>query len=119
MYKYILVCVLYNIKGIPHFSNSKEKTILLVGATGSGKSTLVDGIINYVTGVNWKDPYRFTLVDLEEEEKNKNQVCRFSTLYTFHKEGTLYLACNDKIAFFTSDDQNGLNVGIVKRFVTL
>ena len=24
---------------------------------------------------------------------------------TFQREGTLYLACNDKIAFFTSDDQ--------------
>ena len=25
---------------------------------------------------------------------------------TFHGEGTLYLACDDKTAFFTSDDQN-------------
>ena len=25
---------------------------------------------------------------------------------TFQREGTLHLACNDKIAFFTSDDQN-------------
>ena len=56
-----------------------EKTIMLVGATGTGKSTLVDGIINYVMGVSFKDPYRFTLVDLEEEEKEheKNQVTWF------------------------------------------
>ena len=25
---------------------------------------------------------------------------------TFQREGTLYFACNDKITFFTSDDQN-------------
>lgn len=48
---------------------------MLLGATGSGKSTLVDGIINYVTGVSFYDPFRFTLVQLEEEEqKTHNQV---------------------------------------------
>ena len=39
---------------------------------------------------------------------------------TFQREGTLYLACNDKIAFFTSDNQkNGLNYGLAKMLVTL
>lgn len=51
---------------------------MLVGATGSGKSTLVDGIVNYVTGVSFDDPFRFTLMHLEEEEqKNDNQVLCF------------------------------------------
>lgn len=55
--------------------NVDEKTIMLVGATGSGKSTLVDGIVNYVLGVRFNDPFRFTLVQLEEEEnKVHNQV---------------------------------------------
>lgn len=48
---------------------------MLVGATGSGKSTLVDGIVNYVMGVSFDDPYRFTLIQLEKEENNmENQV---------------------------------------------
>lgn len=48
---------------------------MLVGATGSGKSTLVDGIVNYVMGVSFDDPYRFTLIQLEKEEnKMENQV---------------------------------------------
>lgn len=52
-----------------------EKTIMLVGATGSGKSTLVDGIVNYVMGVSFDDPYRFTLIQLEKDESNmENQV---------------------------------------------
>lgn len=52
-----------------------EKTIMLVGATGSGKTTLVDGIVNYAMGVSFEDPFRFTLVQLEEEEKKTdNQV---------------------------------------------
>ncbi|XP_053389217.1 uncharacterized protein LOC123527098 [Mercenaria mercenaria] len=45
---------------------------MLVGATGTGKSTLVDGMINYILGVNWNDPYRLTLVDLEDEEMNRD-----------------------------------------------
>uniref|UniRef100_A0A8W8JGK9 Fibronectin type-III domain-containing protein n=1 Tax=Magallana gigas TaxID=29159 RepID=A0A8W8JGK9_MAGGI len=52
-----------------------EKTIMLVGATGSGKSTLIDGIVNYVMGVNFDDPFRFTLIQLEKEENMEyNQV---------------------------------------------
>lgn len=52
-----------------------EKTIMLVGEIGSGKSTLIDGIVNYVVGVSFDDPFRFTLVQLEEEErKTHNQV---------------------------------------------
>lgn len=44
-----------------------EKMIMLVGETGSGKSTLIDGIVNYVIGVGFDDPFRFTLVKQEEE----------------------------------------------------
>ena len=52
-----------------------EKTIMLVGAKGSGKSTLVDGIVNYVMGVCFEDPFRFTMATLEENEiKNNNKV---------------------------------------------
>ncbi|XP_062572630.1 uncharacterized protein LOC134234561 [Saccostrea cucullata] len=54
--------------------NKCEKTIMLVGATRSGKSTLVDGIINYILGVRFEDPFRFTLVSQEHDEmKTQNQ----------------------------------------------
>ena len=60
----------------------------------------------------------------------------FSTLYTtlprnlikkklinltetaFQRESTLYLACNDKIAFLPQMTKNGLNFGLAKMFVT-
>lgn len=51
---------------------------MLIGATGSGKSTLVDGIVNYVTGVSFDDPFRFTLLHFEKEEnRSGNQVSCF------------------------------------------
>ena len=33
---------------------------------------------------------------------------------TFDRQGTLYLACDDKIALFTSDGKNGLSCGLAK-----
>lgn len=63
-----------SVAGNPKHGSEEEKTIMLVGATGSGKSTLVDDIVNFVMGVSFDDPFRFTLVQLEEEEKKVNQV---------------------------------------------
>lgn len=64
--------------GNPKTGSEEEKTIMLVGATGSGKSTLVDGIVNYVMGVSFDDPFRFTLVQLEEEEKKTHNQVTFN-----------------------------------------
>lgn len=46
-----------------------EITILLVGTSGSGKSKLVDGIINYVSGVRFDDSFRLSHVRCEDENE--------------------------------------------------
>lgn len=67
---------------------------MLVGATGSGKSTLVDGIINYVMGVSFDDPFRFTLVQLEEEEKKTHNQVFIYTLIIPVNFVYIYIYCN-------------------------
>lgn len=80
----------FDIGGSP-IQSKESKTIMLVGATGTGKSTLVDGIVNFVLGVKWDDPFRFTVIDLEQEEKDreKNQALsqtEWITCYTLNPE---------------------------------
>ena len=43
----------------------ERKTILLMGATGSGKTTLINSMVNYILGVEFEDPFRFVLIKEE------------------------------------------------------
>ncbi|CAG0895439.1 unnamed protein product [Darwinula stevensoni] len=48
------------------------KVLMLVGATGAGKSTLIHGFANYAYGVNWTDDFRFKLA-VDEEKTVKSE----------------------------------------------
>uniref|UniRef100_A0A4W4DXT1 Tr-type G domain-containing protein n=1 Tax=Electrophorus electricus TaxID=8005 RepID=A0A4W4DXT1_ELEEL len=56
--------------GCPSNLITTNKTIMLLGATGSGKTTLINGMINYILGVKWSDEWRLKLID---EQTNKTQ----------------------------------------------
>ncbi|XP_067462991.1 uncharacterized protein [Thunnus thynnus] len=76
-----------NIDGCRRYNFGKEskrqnRTIMLFGATGSGKSTLINGMINYVVGVEWKDNFRFKLID---EDQSKSQAERQTSEVTVYK----------------------------------
>ncbi|KAI9559812.1 hypothetical protein GHT06_013819 [Daphnia sinensis] len=67
----------------------EHKIIILMGATGSGKSTLINGMINYILGVQWKDPFRFKCVREEENARSQAHSQTSSvTAYTLrHQKG--------------------------------
>ena len=43
--------------------DSLHRTILMMGATGSGKTTLINAMINYIFNVKWEDNFRFHLLE--------------------------------------------------------
>ncbi|XP_015282271.1 PREDICTED: uncharacterized protein LOC107123533 [Gekko japonicus] len=47
-----------------------HKVIMVMGATGAGKTTLINGMINYILGVKWEDSFRFKLI---HEQTNRSQ----------------------------------------------
>ena len=63
----------------------KEKVILVVGATGCGKSTWIDALLNHVLGVEYEDGFRFRLVDAYEGTRNQaSGITQDITIYTLH-----------------------------------
>ena len=66
-------------------SEVSHKTIVLVGTTGSGKSTLINGLFNYIIGVNWEDQFRFRLVQEQSGNQAKSQT-QVLSIYTIHHQ---------------------------------
>ncbi|KAF3701619.1 Septin-7 CDC10 protein -like protein [Channa argus] len=71
--------------------SKKNKTILLVGETGAGKSTLVNTLFNYTMGVKWKDKIWFEIVEEEDKKKQRDSQTLDVIVYEIFefKENTL------------------------------
>ena len=64
-----------------HSSNINVKKIIIMGETGTGKSTLLNSIVNYAAGVEMEDPFRFKLVTDETDragDQSKSQTTEIS-----------------------------------------
>ncbi|KAK3888105.1 hypothetical protein Pcinc_007817 [Petrolisthes cinctipes] len=54
-------------------TNKPTKIILLVGATGTGKTTLINAMVNFIYGVEFSDDFRLILID-DKNAPNRSQV---------------------------------------------
>ena len=62
----------------------QEKVLLVIGATGAGKSTLINGMANYIMGVKWEDDFRFKVVTDDPNVSTSKSQTKFITAYTFY-----------------------------------
>ena len=66
-------------------SNSNlEKVLILIGATGAGKSTLINGLVNYLMGVKFEDTFRFEVITDEESGSQAHSQTKTITAYKFY-----------------------------------
>ena len=55
------------------FANAREtKTVIMVGISGSGKSLMINNLINFIYGVEYDNDFRFKLI-LEDQEKSERE----------------------------------------------
>ena len=73
-------CVIKN-ESVP-LLGAEEKVLMVMGATGAGKSTLINGMINYILGVEWDDPFRFKLIGEEGGQSQSKSQTKWITAYT-------------------------------------
>ncbi|XP_054876576.1 uncharacterized protein LOC129351652 [Poeciliopsis prolifica] len=65
-----------------------NRTIMLLGATGSGKSTLINGMINFIVGVEWNDNFRFKLINEDSSRSQAQSQTSEVTVYQInHQDG--------------------------------
>ncbi|KAG7256697.1 hypothetical protein CRUP_014683 [Coryphaenoides rupestris] len=69
-------------------SKRPNRTIMFLGATGSGKSTLINGMINYILGIDWKDSFRFKLIDEGQlKSQAESQTSHVTAYKVNHQDG--------------------------------
>ena len=69
----------------------EEKVIMVLGATGAGKTTLINSMTNYLFGIEWGDDFRFKLI-VDEDNQTASDTAqahsqtKWITAYTFHHQ---------------------------------
>ncbi|XP_072331283.1 uncharacterized protein [Scyliorhinus torazame] len=64
------------------------RTIMVLGATGAGKTTLINGMINYILGVKWEDNFRYKLIDEGTgRSQAESQTSSITAYELHHREG--------------------------------
>ena len=80
--------------GTPVVPRKPTRVLMLVGATGAGKSTLINAMVNYFLGVKWEHEFRLKLIHDEVSQSQAHSQTQTITAYTFYWREGSPLNCN-------------------------
>jgi 50S ribosome-binding GTPase len=66
----------------------------MMGATGSGKTILINAMVNYILGVEWDDPFRFKLIDEKLKASQAHSQTDAVTAYDIHWMPGMRIDCS-------------------------
>ncbi|KAI4904365.1 hypothetical protein NFI96_007964, partial [Prochilodus magdalenae] len=67
------------------YANTQNKTILMVGETGTGKTTLINTMVNYFLGVKFEDKVWFEITEEEKRYQTQSKTSEI-TVYEINSE---------------------------------
>ena len=82
-----------------------EKVLMVVGATGAGKTTLINGMVNYILGVQWKDVFRYKLIIEDDKVPKEKSQTKDITAYTFYPYKGLFCSVYVYRHWYTERDR--------------
>lgn len=76
--------------------NKQNKVILMVGETGTGKTTIINTFVNYLLGVKFKDQELYHITEeTEDKDQSQSQTCEITVYEVFHEENPTSLTIID------------------------
>ncbi|XP_069775790.1 uncharacterized protein [Narcine bancroftii] len=79
--KHLVKCSFGNLS-----TKRSAKSIMVLGATGSGKTTLINGMVNYILGVEWEDNFRYKLIQEAMGKSQAESQTSSVTAYELHHQ---------------------------------
>jgi hypothetical protein len=82
---------------------AEHRTVLVLGADGSNRSKFINGIVNFIFGVEQDDSFRFQLID--EEETNGVKVYDIHHTFSFRVSYSITIVAAPSYDTVTNDSQ--------------
>uniref|UniRef100_A0A3B1JWC8 AIG1-type G domain-containing protein n=1 Tax=Astyanax mexicanus TaxID=7994 RepID=A0A3B1JWC8_ASTMX len=88
------------------YANMQNKTILMVGETGTGKTTLINTMVNYYLGVKFEDHVWFEITEEQKTDQTESKTSEITVYEIISEEKTFSLTIIDTPGY---GDTRGMN----------